>query len=44
VADRETNTELAEVIEDALNMAALSLGDFGLVVLPRMAKKKGLTS
>lgn len=33
LADRETNAELAEAIEDALNMATLSLGDFGLVVL-----------
>lgn len=34
LADSETNAELSEAIEDALNMAALSLGDFGLVVLP----------
>lgn len=33
LADSETNAELAEAIEDALNMAALSLGNFGLVVL-----------
>jgi HEAT repeat protein len=34
LADSETSPDLAEAIEDALNMAALSLGDFGLVVLP----------
>jgi hypothetical protein len=34
MADSETEPGLAEAIEDALNMATLSLGDFGLVVLP----------
>lgn len=34
LADGETDEGLAEAIEDAINMAALSLGEFGLVVLP----------
>jgi HEAT repeat protein len=33
LADEETDEHLAEALEDALNMAALSLGDFGLLVL-----------
>ncbi|MBN1427871.1 MAG: HEAT repeat domain-containing protein [Anaerolineae bacterium] len=34
LADEETDEDLIEAIEDASNMATLSLGNFGLLVLP----------